>query len=393
MSSEFHVNRPLPGCYIVSEALLRKCVRLVDRFSEADCPPDTATVPTDISITFKDGRVINSTIPDNVLGDSLIQSTKINAITISNSDKACITFRRSNFPIYLKISGNRSTALAFEQELINQLFADKAWYDCKYYEHFVFSVLAIAFVSVALLVSASTLILIGDRSPFVKNAAMALSVTFLVMVFIIVVVPSNIVFDFGEGARKRKASDFILSSIIVVAIVGIAVNVFTSWVTELSSQIFAPSGTAATQSAEAPVSASKPPVDAVSKPTEAPIPIPKQSFHLPDQINEVTDQDIRQSAYLLNQNLKELDRQYYNEQIRITGSTDQVASEQLALDEKLNREFRQQYEADFLKLDAELARRLKIDDDRYKSFPSERISAGVISNAGDHLVRLANQLP
>ena len=126
---------------------------------------------------------------------------------------------------------------------------------------------------------------------------------------------------------------------------------------------------------------------------EAPIPSPKQSFHLSDRITEENDQDIRQSAYLLNQILKELGIQYFKEQNHITGSTDQAASEQLTLDEKINREFRQQYEADFIKLDAELARRLKIDDAQYKSFPSERISAEVIWNAGDHLVHLANQLP
>jgi hypothetical protein len=105
-----------------------------------------------------------------------------------------------------------------------------------------------------------------------------------------------------------------------------------------------------------------------------------------------TNQDIRQSAYLLNQIFRNLGTRYFDEQKRITGSANQIALAQLALDERINRDFRQTYEADFMNLDVVLAGRLKIDDNRYKSFPSGLISIGEIGNAGEHLVYLANQL-
>jgi len=84
---------------------------------------------------------------------------------------------------------------------------------------------------------------------------------------------------------------------------------------------------------------------------------------------------------------------YIHERDHITGSTDQMAVEQLELDEKLNRDFRQKYEIDFMKLYAETARRLNMGDGQYKSFPSGRISIGAIVNAGDHLIDLVNKLP
>jgi hypothetical protein len=99
--------------------------------------PDTTAIPTDISITFKGGRIVNSTAPDEVLGDSFIQSTKIDAIIISNSDKVYIKFHRSNAPISFRINGDRSTTLAFEHDLVNELSAGKTWYNFKYYERIV----------------------------------------------------------------------------------------------------------------------------------------------------------------------------------------------------------------------------------------------------------------
>ena len=144
-----------------------------------------------------------------------------------------------------------------------------------------FRLFTFAFISAGLLAVPILLLLMGDPSFFPKNAITALSVTFLAMSLIIIAVP-DIVFDLGEGARKRKVRDYILSSFIVTTIVGIVVNFFTNWVTELPSYIVTPSGTAHSQSTEAPVSVS--------------------AFHLPDQMNEATNQDIRQSAYLLNQN-------------------------------------------------------------------------------------------
>ena len=381
MSSKFRVNRQLQGGYIISEALLRKCVQRVDSFVEADLPPDTAAAPTDVSITFKDGRVISSKTLDDVFSDSFIQSTKIDNIHISNSDKVHISFRRNTLPVSFVANGERSTTLTFEHDLMNELAAGKTWYNFKYYHYFAQIVYIVTFVCIVLLVSSLTVLFIGDPSALLKNVIMVLSVTFLAMLLIIIAF-SDIVFDLGDGARKKKLRDAIFSSIIVVAMVGIVVNFFTNWATGLLSHTVDPSGTRH-QSGE--VSA--------SKPTEIPASAPSQAFQLPDQLTDVTNQDIRKYAYLLSQILTNIGLKYIHERDHITGSTDQMAVEQLELDEKLNRDFRQKYEIDFMKLYAETARRLNMGDGQYKSFPSGRISIGAIVNAGDHLIDLVNKLP
>jgi hypothetical protein len=99
--------------------------------------PDTTATATDISITFKGGRIVNSTTPDEVLGDSFIQSAKINSIIISNPDKVYIQFHRSNAPISFRIDGDRSATLTFEHDLVNELSAGKTWYNFKYYDRMV----------------------------------------------------------------------------------------------------------------------------------------------------------------------------------------------------------------------------------------------------------------
>jgi hypothetical protein len=132
-----------------------------------------------------------------------------------------------------------------------------------------------------------------------------------------------------------------------------------------------------------PPEVTEPPVSAHSQPMTA----------LPSQLSELTNQDIRQWAYVFYQRLHDLEIQYVRNKDNLTGSADQVASATLALDEKLNREFRQQYESDVLRLDLELAGRLKIDDSRNASIPTGRLDLGKIKILGSHLVNLANQLP
>jgi hypothetical protein len=134
---------------------------------------------------------------------------------------------------------------------------------------------------------------------------------------------------------------------------------------------------------EKPPEVIAPPVSSHSQPTAAPVSAP----------NQQTNQDIRQSAYVLNQRLHDLQIKYIRDEENLSGSPDQVALARLELDEKLNRDFRQQFEADLIRLDLDLARRLKIDDSRYASFPPGHIDLGTIGVAGNHLVNLANQLP
>jgi hypothetical protein len=138
-----------------------------------------------------------------------------------------------------------------------------------------------------------------------------------------------------------------------------------------------------------------PPVSAHSQPMAVPVHAPDQpvAAALPSQLSELTNQDIRQWAYVFHQQLQDLEIQYVRNKDNLTGSADQVASATLAMDEKLNREFKQQYQSDVLRLELELARRLKIDDSRDASIPNGRLDLGKIGILGNHLVNLANQLP
>ena len=75
MGSEVEISRQLGGGYVISEALLRKCMQLIETFSQDELPK--------ISVTFKDGRTMESRNPEDVLRDSFIQSTRIDEIKIS----------------------------------------------------------------------------------------------------------------------------------------------------------------------------------------------------------------------------------------------------------------------------------------------------------------------
>jgi hypothetical protein len=103
MNSNFNIWRRIGGGYIVSEATLRKFARLIGTFS-GNAPQ--------ISLTFRDGRTINSTKPDEVFDDSFIRSTSISQITIStdyrSSQRATVEFRRDDSsPINFTANGDR----------------------------------------------------------------------------------------------------------------------------------------------------------------------------------------------------------------------------------------------------------------------------------------------
>ena len=89
------ISQRMGGGYIVSEATLRKVAGMIETFS-GNAP--------EIRLTFRAERTINSTKPDEVFGDSFIQSTPISQITISNdyrsSQRASVEFRRDEFVSY-----------------------------------------------------------------------------------------------------------------------------------------------------------------------------------------------------------------------------------------------------------------------------------------------------
>jgi hypothetical protein len=205
VSSRFNVNRRLPGGYIISETLLRKCVQLADRLSEENRAPDTPSTPTDISVIFKGGREVNSKTLDDVLSDSFIQSTKIDEIVISNGSTFTIKLHRSNTPIYFRISSDRSTIIAFEHDLLNELSSGKTWYNFDYFAQLASIVGVISFISACSAVSLLVIRFMGGPTLALNNAITAASVIFLVMILIAVALP-DIIFDFGEegGGNLRR---------------------------------------------------------------------------------------------------------------------------------------------------------------------------------------------
>jgi hypothetical protein len=371
VNSIFPVSRQLPGGYIISETLLRKCVQLAGRLSEENRVPDTPSTPTDISVTFKGGREVNSNTLDDVLYDSFIQSTKIDEIVISNGSTFILRLRRSSTPVSFRIRSDRSTIFEFEHDLLNELSSGKTWYNFHYYEQLASIVGVIAFCSACSILSLLTIRFMGGPTLIINNLIMGAIIIFLAMILIIVAIP-DIIFDFGEGARRRKIRDYVLSGVILAAILGISVNFFTGWITGgLPPPVVAPS--------------------TVGKTAEVTAPVPAP-FHLPENINEASNQDVRLLAYRLNQTLEDITTNYNRERSKLTGTVDEVALARLSFDDKVDREFRQYYEDSFLKLEAQLANRLKIDDARSKSFLSGRINIGDIDFAGTHLVDLANRL-
>jgi hypothetical protein len=149
--------------------------------------------------------------------------------------------------------------------------------------------------------------------------------------------------------------------------------------------------------ASAPIPDAKPtPVAPAPVPDAKPTPVAPAPVNIlaqstltePIELNEQTNQDIRQYAYTVKQHLDYFVSQYYHDVGTLTGPEEQIASARLALDEKLNRDFRQQYETKVIRL----ANRLKIDS-RDMSFSPGLISAVRIGAVGYLLVYSANRLP
>jgi hypothetical protein len=382
VAGDFHISRSLGGAYVISEPLLRRCLRLVEEFSGKD-------TQVNFSISFTDGRTLDGN-PDAILGDSLIQSTSIRDIIISQSaasDQVYINFRGyGDVPIYLKADGSKSSLINFETELLNELSGGKQWYSLLVRSELkimVASILSGAFLSGAFITQLN-LHLSGLHNTALDKILLAIAVPLSIFIICLIAFPP-LIFDLGHGARRHRVRTTILSFLVVTLFGGIVVNFSSDWLKEY----FSPRA----KEVDREKSVAEPRAMIAPQVPAPPPPVVNQHTPFAADLKEQTNQDIRQSAYVLSQELTELLRQYYRDQENIAGSVDQVASAKLELDEKLNRDFRQQYEPDMLKLDVELARRLSINDHNFTSFPSGLIGAGAIGNFSDHLVRLANQLP
>jgi len=393
VAGEFGISQHLGGAYIISEPMLRRCLRLVENLSGKDGP-------VTLSITFQGGRSLEGN-PDTVLSDSLVQSRPIRDITIRQliaSEQVYVNFSRyGQIPIYFKAEGNKVAIVNFERELLNEIAGCKQLYSPLSHRLTMATLTGVVGGS---FFSQLVVNLAGNRNPFLEKLLPALAFVLLILIICLVAFPP-LIFDLGQGAQRHKVRTAILSFLAVTVIGGITVNVSYDWLKdyftphakevdkEKSAALAEPSVSVAPP--VSPVLA--PPAAAASQRVETTVSVPIQHVPLTGDLKEQTNQDIRQSAYVLQQELTEFERQYYRDQTNLGGSADHIALGKLELDEKLNRDFRQQYEPDVLKLDLELARRLNISNDEFTSFAAGRIGIGVIYGAADHLIRLANRLP
>jgi len=191
----------------------------------------------------------------------------------------------------------------------------------------------------------------------------------------------------GSRSKHRNLQAAIITSVIgiflgIIAFLGIPAII--NW--EASRYV--------TVRGRAPLPEIKPPVLAApAHPVSSPV---QSAITEPSELTEQTNEDVRKYTYVISQRLHDFTHQYYDDVTHLTGSADQIAIAKLTLDEKLNRDFRQQYEPQILRLDAELSRRLKIlkiNDSAHISIPPGLIDASTIGQWGFHLVKLANQLP
>jgi hypothetical protein len=201
-------------------------MQLVKTVSEEGALPE-------LSVTFNDGRTVNSTDPDDVFNDSFIQSTRIAEIAISTyhhtSQGASITFRKArSSPIRLTVNGDRSAALIFEGNLINELAASKQWYSpfvLSYYPWYLFGMVIIGLIWTLAFVALNLSYITKLTFDFIFSKAFMPAVIFwpLTLILLEIAFPP-IIFNLGHGARRQKVRTVIVSLIFVSIVIGVLVN-------------------------------------------------------------------------------------------------------------------------------------------------------------------------
>ena len=224
MSGKFEISRPLKGGYIVSEALLRKCAQLVETFSGE---------PSNISLTFRDGRTVNSTNPDEVFSESFIQSTRISELKIIATygcpQRATITFIRKDgfWPIFFTAEGDRSATMTFESDLRNELAPSKQWYSPFVLPLAIFTLFTFVFavISISLaIISATVPYKRSDTLGIIIITAQIVTVLLFVMVMFSRIAFPSMIFNIGHGARKQTHRVAMWSLIFLTIIIGVIVG-------------------------------------------------------------------------------------------------------------------------------------------------------------------------
>ena len=235
VSGKFEISRQIRGGYIISEALLRKCAQLVETFS-GEAPK--------ISITFRDGRTVNSTNPDEVFNDSFIQSTRISETKISGgnffSQHASITFRKNyDSPIYFIAEGDRSPTLTFERDFINELASSKQWYSPFVLSVTTFSLLTTIFAAPSIF--SFIFVSVSMHNHTLDLIAIIVSLTQTLMLLILIcsrIEFPSIIFNIGHGARRQTLRVAIWSFIVFTLLSGITIIFLHDWLNDWLKKLF-----------------------------------------------------------------------------------------------------------------------------------------------------------
>jgi hypothetical protein len=178
---------------------------------------------------------VNSTTPDDVFGDSFIQSTRIADIVISGSysaskrtHRASITFRRDgSSPIRFLVGGDRSAALMFERDLINELAAGKQWYSLfvlSFYPWYFFVATIVAAILIIAFGAMKANYIPSSTFDFLFSRTMPALVLWPFLLILLDIAFPPIIFNLGGGARRQKVRIGIVSFILLTIVVGLLVN-------------------------------------------------------------------------------------------------------------------------------------------------------------------------
>lgn len=112
MSQKFQVDKTLHGSFLIEEDTVRQLAKSIENAHGK--PPET-------SISFENDRTIKSDSVDDLLSDSIINSTKINQIKMrchdSEGRSTYVTITNDKYrTINMDIDGNREFVLALEDK-------------------------------------------------------------------------------------------------------------------------------------------------------------------------------------------------------------------------------------------------------------------------------------
>lgn len=235
MSDSFKISREMRGCYIVPKDGIRRVFGHVQKASKVtDAALQVAPEPY-ISVEFSSGRTVSSKDVDDILDDSLMISDRISRITIGVyraylSQQAAVRFvDRSDRPISFDIEGERHKSLALEEALSNEIKGMKAPYSQANLASYSFPLLITVWAPVSMAMTFLTYWAIFGLSSKYAGASWLI---FSLFMFLIPPLSSwtfpGIVFDFGEGARRRNRIRYTVYGLVLFLVGGVSLDFIVS---------------------------------------------------------------------------------------------------------------------------------------------------------------------